>query len=315
LGLPEPRAIHTPPRAQRGIVANLRANSLASHVFCFHDIRTGVSHCLKAGEYESLRLHWNDEPVEREYENSRAPDDAGTMRRYFLVFLTLSTLMAGLFFFFPVIDLWTAARFYDHNRGFMIPNSSSAKVLPFLPWLAKLFVTACWLVIAVNMVRSYFLGKKLPLVASNRVIIFLLFTLGIGPGLVVNTILKDHCGRARPFQVSEFGGNRQFTPAFVISDQCKTNCSFVSGDASLGYFGLAFFFVARRRKIFITSSGVFAGTLIGLVRMAQGAHFLSDVIFSGVFTFLAGWLLYFLILHQWQIRQTASNKYAYEKSL
>lgn len=255
-----------------------------------------------------MRLYWKDEPVGGEYENSRAPYHADTMRNYFLVFLALSTLIAALFFFFPVIDLWTAARFYDPNRGFMIPNSSSAKVLPFLPWLAKFFVTACCLVIAVNMVRSCFLGKKLPLVACNRVIIFLLFTLGIGPGLVVNTILKDHCGRARPLQVSEFGGNRQFTPAFVISDQCKTNCSFVSGDASLGYFGLAFFFVTRRRRILIASAAVVAGTLIGLVRMAQGAHFLSDVIFAGVFTFLAGWLLYFLILYRGQLKQTASNK-------
>jgi lipid A 4'-phosphatase len=112
----------------------------------------------------------------------------------------------------------------------------------------------------------------------------------------VNTILKDYCGRARPFQVSEFGGRRHFTPAFVITDQCKTNCSFVSGDASLGYFGLAFFFVTRRRRVVIASAAVLAGTLIGLVRMAQGAHFLSDVIFAAVFTFLAGWLLYFLIL-------------------
>jgi lipid A 4'-phosphatase len=222
--------------------------------------------------------------------------DATCMRSYFLLFLGLSTLLAALFFFFPVIDLWAAAQFYHPDQGFFIANTSSNKILPFLPWAVKIFVTACWLLIGLNLVRSHYLGKKRPVVASNRVVLFLLFTLGIGPGLLVNAILKDHCGRARPFQVTEFGGNRHFTPAFVISDQCKTNCSFVSGDASLGYFGLAFFFVARRRRTLIASAAVLAGTLIGLVRMAQGAHFLSDVIFSGVFTFLAGWLLYFLIL-------------------
>jgi lipid A 4'-phosphatase len=267
------------------------------------------------GKQESLGFYWKDEPVGGGYENSRAPDNADRMRRYFLVFLTLSTLLAALFFFFPVLDLWTAARFYDPNRGFIIYDTSSARAMPFLPWLTKFFVTACLVVIAVNMARNYFLSKKPPLVASHRVILFLLLTLGIGPGLFVNAILKDHSGRARPYQVREFGGNRQFTPAFMISDQCKTNCSFVSGDASLGYFGLAFFFVTRRRRILITSVAVFAGTLIGLVRMAQGAHFLSDIIFSGVFTFLAGWLLYFLILQRWQIRQTASNKCNYGKTL
>ena len=257
-----------------------------------------VSHCLKAGQYKNLRLHWKHELAGGEDENTRAPGDADHMRRYFLVFLTLSALLAALFFFFPVLDLWTSARFYDPDRGFLISKSSSSKALPFLPWLTSFFVSGCWLVIAVNMVRSYFLGKKRPLVASNRSIIFLLFTLAIGPGLIVNVILKEHSGRARPFDVYEFGSNRHFTPAFVISDQCKSNCSFVSGDASLGYFALAFFFVARRRRILIASVAAVAGTFIGLVRMAQGAHFLSDVIFSGVFTFLTAWLLYFLILHR-----------------
>jgi lipid A 4'-phosphatase len=242
-----------------------------------------------------------------EGESACATDDDTGMRRYFLLFLTLSALLGMLFFFVPAIDLWAAAKFYDQRHGFIISNPTSASVLPFLPWLTIVFVTGCCLVFAVNTVRQYFLGKSVPLVASNRVIIFLLFTLGIGPGLFVNSVLKDHWGRARPSHVTEFGGHRKFTAAFVISDQCKTNCSFVSGDASLGYFGLAFFFIARRRRTFIAGASILAGTLFGLVRMAQGAHFLSDVIFSGVFTFLAAWLLYFLLLHHWPTRQNASN--------
>jgi lipid A 4'-phosphatase len=229
----------------------------------------------EAREPEKVKSYWKDEPAAGEYDNTCTPNDADPVRSYFVIFLTLSTLSATLFFFFPVIDLWTAARFYEHNRGFVIPNTSSLKVLPFLPWLAEFFVTACLLIIAVNLARSYFLGKKRPLVASNRVVFFLLLTLGIGPGLFVNTILKDHYGRARPFQVSEFGGNDHFTPAFVISDQCDTNCSFVSGDASLGYFGLAFFFVVRRRRILIASSSVLAGTLMELCVWRKALTFLA----------------------------------------
>lgn len=253
-----------------------------------------------------MRVGWDSCPV-GEREIAGAPH-ADCMRGYFIVFLALSSILAALFFFFPIIDIWAASQFYDRYRGFLISNTSSNRTLPFLPWFVKFFVTACWLLIAINLVRSHYFGKKRPFVVSNRVLIFLLFTLGMGPGLMVNTILKDNCGRARPFQVTEFGGRRQFTPAFVISDQCKTNCSFVSGDASLGYFGLAFFFVARRRKAIVASAAVLAGTLIGLVRMAQGAHFLSDVIFAGVFTFLAGWLLYFLILRPRSIGETLQHK-------
>ncbi len=229
------------------------------------------------------------------------------MRRIFLIFLIVSALVGVVFFFAPVIDLWASAQFYEGHRGFVISNPSSASALPFLPWLAKGFVIACCVLFAVNAVRQYFLARSAPFVASNRVIVFLLFCLAIGPGLFVNAVFKEHWGRARPFQVTEFGGNRRFTAAFVVSDQCKTNCSFVSGDASLGYFGLAFFFIARRRRALIAGGGILAGSLFGLVRMAQGAHFLSDVIFSGVFTFLAAWLLYFLLLRHWPIRQITSN--------
>ncbi len=245
---------------------------------------------------------------ERDEDGSpRATDDASGMRRSFLIFLTVSAVVGAVFFYAPFIDLWASARFYEQHRGFIISNPSSASALPFLPWLAKGFVTGCFLVFAINAVRQYFLGRSVPLVASNRVIVFLLFALAIGPGMIVNGVLKEYWGRARPYQVSEFGGNRRFTAAFVVSDQCPSNCSFVSGDASLGYFGLAFFFVTRRRKAFIAGAGILAGSLFGLVRMAQGAHFLSDVIFSGVFTFLAAWLLYFLFLRHWPIRPTTSN--------
>ncbi len=240
-------------------------------------------------------------------ESPCATDNDNGMRRYFLLFLMLSAVVGMLFFFVPAIDLWTAARFYDQHYGFIASHTSSAKTLFFLPGLVKVFVTACCLVLAVNIIRRYILGKSIPLVASNRVILFLLFTLGIGPGLIINAVLKDHWGRARPSNVTEFGGDRQFTAAFVVSDQCNTNCSFVSGDASLGYFGLAFFFIARRRRALIAGAAILAGTLLGLVRMAQGAHFLSDVIFSGVFTVLVAWLLYFLLLHHWQMRQNAPS--------
>jgi lipid A 4'-phosphatase len=240
-------------------------------------------------------------------EASCAAEDESGMRRVFIIFLVASACVGAIFFFAPVIDLWASAQFYQEHRGFIISNPSSASALPFLPWLAKGFVSACCLIIAVNAARRYFLGTKMPLVASNRVIVFLLFALAIGPGLFVNAVLKEHWGRARPFQVTEFGGSRRFTAAFVVSDQCKTNCSFVSGDASLGFFGLSFFFIARRRRAFIAGAGILAGSIFGLVRMAQGAHFLSDVIFSGVFTFLAAWLLYFLFLRHWPIRQVTPN--------
>jgi lipid A 4'-phosphatase len=264
---------------------------------------------------DSLRPNRKEELEPDILGNQRALDDSNRMVKYFLFFLILSSILGMVFFFVPVIDLWAAAEFYHQHRGFVISNPTSSHALPFLPWLPETFVSAALLVLAVNVIRRYFLGKPQPLVASDRVVLFLLLTLGIGPGLLVNAVFKDHWGRARPYQVRQFGGDRRFTAAFVMSDQCPSNCSFVSGDASMGYFGLAFLFLARRRRKLILAASLLAGTLIGLVRMAQGAHFLSDVIFSGVFTFLTGWLFYFLFLHRWQIRQTAGDNHSYEKPL
>jgi lipid A 4'-phosphatase len=220
--------------------------------------------------------------------------------KHCIIFFAIGTTVALLFSYLPEIDLWTAAMFYDRNGGFLITTTTSASVLPFLPLFTKIFTILCAILIAVNFVRKHYFAKASPIFASSRVLFFFLLSLGLGPGLIVNTVIKNHSGRARPFQIKEFGGQQQFTRPFVLSDQCKTNCSFVSGDAAIGYFGLVFFFVARRRRIFIASAALSAGTLIGLIRMAQGAHFLSDVIFAGVFTFLTTWFLYYLLLHQKQ---------------
>jgi membrane-associated PAP2 superfamily phosphatase len=112
---------------------------------------------------------------------------------------------------------------------------------------------------------------------------FLLAALLLGPGLVGNTLLKDNWHRARPHQVTEFGGELRFTPALVRSDQCDHNCSFVSGDATSGFWLHSFAYVvparARRRVLL---AGLGAGAGLGLLRIGMGAHFFSDVLFAGL---------------------------------
>lgn len=126
--------------------------------------------------------------------------------------------------------------------------------------------------------------RKGPYRRQGRVAALLLVVLAIGPGLVVNGILKEHWGRARPRDVTEFGGDRRFTPAFVISDQCERNCSFTAGHPSAGFalaaLGYAYSSRRRRRQVIAAATGF--GLLVGLARVAAGGHFLSDVLFSGV---------------------------------
>ena len=53
----------------------------------------------------------------------------------------------------------------------------------------------------------------------------------IGPGLLGNTLLKDHSGRPRPYQVREFGGSLDYVGPLAFNGTCARNCSFVSGEA------------------------------------------------------------------------------------
>ena len=116
----------------------------------------------------------------------------------------------------------------------------------------------------------------------------------LGPGLMVNEVLKGHSGRARPMTVTQFEGDRQFTPAFAAADQCDHNCSFVSGHAGMGFFLIALAWVFRDRRWLW--AGIALGALVGLGRVVQGAHFLSDIVFAfwtvfGTCLLFAHWML------------------------
>jgi len=213
-----------------------------------------------------------------------------------LWFFGIHALLGLAFFFLPEIDLGFSGLFYTSGKGFVIGSRSSAKALPFLPWITIAFVTLSVLLFIRNIVAGRRNRQSISRLSSIRHILFLLLTLVLGPGLLINVILKEQSGRSRPSRIDAFGGNRQFTAAFTATGPCKSNCSFVSGDAAMGYYLLAFLFVARKRRWAIAFAAYTLGTAIGLVRIAQGAHFLSDVIFAGFFTFLVAWVLSMVLL-------------------
>jgi lipid A 4'-phosphatase len=113
---------------------------------------------------------------------------------------------------------------------------------------------------------------------------FVALCMGLGPGIVTNVIVKDQIGRARPKSVQEFGGDKSFSAPLVPAGQCRWSCSFVSGEASSSF--VIFYagaIAAPAAAPALITIGTVAGLLTGLVRMLQGAHFFSDVVFAGVF--------------------------------
>src|SRR5207237_3794429 len=129
---------------------------------------------------------------------------------------------------------------------------------------------------------------------DRKALVFVAAATALGPGLIANTLLKDHWGRARPSQIEAFGGARQFTPAPLPAAQCERNCAFVSGHAALGFSLVSFALLlplGARRRTAIAAALAF-GALVGIGRIAAGRHFLSDVVYAGLIVFATSWLLY-----------------------
>ncbi len=200
-----------------------------------------------------------------------------------LLILALVTCI-GLYVYAP-LDIRIAAVFYDGTgfpwRAQSFPNFMHDIVHPTSLTLAGLF-TALLLYHAV---------KK----TGWRRWLFLLLALIVGPGLITNTLLKDNWGRARPLQIEQFGGTAQFTPPFVMADQCERNCSFVSGDASFGFWFHSFAYIAPRRRRALFWGGLGVGAGYGLLRVGMGAHFFSDVVVGGLLMLASSATLYALL--------------------
>ena len=213
-----------------------------------------------------------------------------------LIYFGLVAASLGLFLFAPGIDLAVSGLFYAPGSGFYLAHAEPILWLhEAVPWITRglvafASVAALWL----------FLFERPLWHFDKKALVFLVLSFALGPGLLVNTVLKDHWGRARPAQIEQFGGKRHFTAAGPPAAQCPSNCSFVSGDAALGFGFVAFAFLLpegrRRREGEAAALGF--GCAIGLSRIAAGGHFLSDVVDAGLLVYGVSWLL-----HEWIVER------------
>lgn len=219
-------------------------------------------------------------------------------RNEFITVSIIALVLAGAFIAMPGIDLFVSGLFFRDGKWLLDPDSPWLfliyRGLPRLGQLMLIVITLLWVI-------SQF--KRCEKLHSKRWLLsFLLAGILIGPTLVVDVDLKDHLDRARPGNTQEFGGPRKFTPAFIPSDQCIKNCSFVSGHVVGVSFLMAFGWLGspiQRRRWLVGS--LIASSVVGLARMIPGSHFLSDVIFAWLFIYFSLWLTEWALLRLgWQ---------------
>lgn len=209
-----------------------------------------------------------------------------TSRRTALALLVALVAVSLIFWLFPEIDLWAAGLLYDPAA------SQEHGPHPMLQRLRDvgLFLSQGAIVVLLGLLALKLVLPQGRLPVPGRALVFLIASLAIGPGLVVNVGLKDHFGRARPRAIEELGGESTFTPAWVLSDQCERNCSFVSGEvASIAWFAALATVLPPPLKAVVMAMTMVLTVAIAAMRMAYGGHFLSDVILAALLVWLIAW--------------------------
>ena len=212
----------------------------------------------------------------------------------------LITAGGAIFAAFPGVDLIVSGLFYRMEDGFWLSGN---------PWI-EMVRNGIWnlsiLVFALSIAAFLMAALRRPILGvgmREAGFIFLLYL--IGPILLVNGVLKEHWGRARPVDVAEFGGAATFTPPWLPADQCVANCSFVSGEGSAATaLAISFLVLApeawrilsRRAFALYSFLGVILPTVGLALRVMTGRHFLSDTVFAMLLVLSVALVLHRLLL-------------------
>ena len=201
----------------------------------------------------------------------------------------------------PQLDLKLSAPFYDPGHlGFW------ARVHPnwlWVRWLGIWVPTVVAIAVGAALIIKLILPRTRMLI-PGRAVVLMLSTLALGPGLVTNVTLKDNWARPRPIDVTEFKGDEHFRAWWDPRGDCPKNCSFVAGEPSgaIWLMSGAAVLPPHWRTAAYGLTLMFA-TMVGAGRLAAGGHFMSDILFAGVFTFLIVWAVHGL-LYRWRTRIT-----------
>jgi lipid A 4'-phosphatase len=132
----------------------------------------------------------------------------------------------------------------------------------------------------------------------QRPMLVIVLTTIIGPGLIVNCLLKPVWGRPRPADTVVFGGESPYREVYHPSGPGGGK-SFVCGHCSSAVSTLSVGALYPYHPA-LAVAGVAAGAVfsffVGVTRICQGGHYFTDVIWSGVLVLIVILCLYYFAL-------------------
>lgn len=212
------------------------------------------------------------------------------------LWLALSLICIAVYSAFPTLDLAVARWFYTPAQGFIADQWSWVSAWHMsVPWVGRAMLMCSLLV--------WMAGRRFTSPATQRKALALTACLIVGLWLIMHAGFKDHWGRARPSQISALSGTETYTSPLVPSSGCERNCSFMSGHAGTGFvlMGVGALATTRTRRRWL-AIGWTTGLMLGLIRMAQGGHFLGDVLFGGLLLWGCAWSTRWIYV-RWRARR------------
>jgi membrane-associated PAP2 superfamily phosphatase len=174
------------------------------------------------------------------------------------------------------LDLKIAGLFYSADGGWYLARK------PLWVWLHR-YGTIPGLVLTLTALigwgAGFFLHRLKPLRRSCMIVAL---TSIIAAGLLVNAVFKQYWGRPRPDQTIEFGGQWRYRHILPPGIPGK-GASFPCGHCTMGFVFLSMMAFHRQNKYLAyggTSVGIVLGLLLSAARVVQGAHFVSDTLWS-----------------------------------
>jgi membrane-associated PAP2 superfamily phosphatase len=203
--------------------------------------------------------------------------------------LVIGAAVGIVFGFYPQLDIVIAGWFYDSaTHSFIGRNETIVQVRDAATYLIAALVAPAVLAILGKLV-----APKRRMLIPGRAALFLTVSLALGPFLIANVGLKNVWGRMRPIDIVQFAGTDRFTPWWDPRGPCAENCSFVGGEAASAFWTLApAALTPPQWRPLAYGAAIVFGSGIGVLRMAGGGHFFTDIVFAGVFMFLVVWALY-----------------------